>query len=253
MSVPSPITTRLAVPSPLPAADEVDGVAHAGPERDLADAGPDDVAGDGAHDGAGRVVGTVLAEPAGPVGDDGGHVGQGLDVVDQGRGSNGLGPGSGHLDMGGHVRLVVDVVLALDDLDHPPPVGRSDPREGRPSRHDLEESGLLTEQIVVRTGHDRDGYPTVVVFGLGPISAVVPSLGRTTAAARTALVFGLRPAPPRPSSPRSAARPVRPASVISAMACSMRRRSASSPSLSATTMSPAPTAMAATSAPSITA
>ena len=67
------------------AGEPVDQLPGGDPELDLVVAGPLDAARDRDDLGAGRLLGAEPLEPLGAVGDDVGHVGQGLDVVDQGR------------------------------------------------------------------------------------------------------------------------------------------------------------------------
>ena len=67
------------------AGEPVDQLAGGDPELDLVVAGPLHAARDRDDLGAGRLLGAEPLEPLGAVGDDVGHVGQRLDVVDQGR------------------------------------------------------------------------------------------------------------------------------------------------------------------------
>ena len=87
-------------PGRAPPLISLDHLAQRGAHLELGHAFALDVAGDGAHDRAGRLVGALGAEPGRAPADDPGHVGDGLDVVDQGRRRAGLPGRVGHLDVG---------------------------------------------------------------------------------------------------------------------------------------------------------
>ena len=76
--------------------------------------------GDGADDGARRPVGALGAEPRAAPGDDAGDVGQGLDVVDQGRRRD-LAVGAGQVDVTRLAAPRAEVAFGLDDLYKPEP------------------------------------------------------------------------------------------------------------------------------------
>ena len=93
----TPENTALTVrPGGDAAADGVDDGAQRRAQLDLADVGRDDVADDGGHDGAGRLGRCPSSGTTRPPGEDVRHVGQRLDVVDEGRvRAAALGPGRG--------------------------------------------------------------------------------------------------------------------------------------------------------------
>ena len=84
----------------------------------------------------------------GSVGEDPGDVGQRLDVVGQRR--RRVAGGAGHLDIGRRAVAVAELVGTVAER-------WRDARERRPPVHDLEERGLLAEQVLVGPGDDVDG------------------------------------------------------------------------------------------------
>ena len=128
------------------------------PELDLGDAGADGVAGHRAHDRARRRVGAELPEPVGAEAHDAGHVGERLDVAGQRRRRDRLGARARHLDVRGGAAAGVDVVGMLEHLVDAFPVRRRDARERRTAVDDLEQRGLLAEEVLLGTGDHRDRH-----------------------------------------------------------------------------------------------
>ena len=93
----------------------------------------------------GDSLGAERAEPVGAVGDDPGHVGDRLDVVDQRRRGLGL---PGHQHRGGEPALARRVVDVLDDLGGAAPPRRGDARERRTAGDRLEQGGLLAVEVL---------------------------------------------------------------------------------------------------------
>ena len=151
---------------PRAATDLLDHLAQRRAQLDLGDPAADGVAADRADDGARRLVGAELPEPVGAVAQDGGDVGEGLDVVGQRRRRHRLAGRARHLDVGGGAGARRGVGLPLEDLVDASPVGRGDAGERRSAVDHLEQRGLLAEQVLLGSGDQRDGH------GVGPARGV---------------------------------------------------------------------------------
>jgi hypothetical protein len=117
---------------------------------------------DGAHDGAGRCRCAIHAEPRLAIGDDSRHVGQGLDVVDQGGGCDQLRTRACHFHAGREPAHRIGVGVVFHDLSNASAVRRGDPREGPTAVDGLEEPGLFAVEILA--GPLKDGQ----LDALGP-------------------------------------------------------------------------------------
>ena len=133
--------------SPLPTASMTSRSGRA--QFDLADVGCDDVTDHRAHDGPGRLGGAHGAEPLGAASEDVGHVGEGLDVVDERR-VRVVSPGSDRHRGGFPAELGGAGEEALL-------VRREQARQGWLALDDLEHGLLLAEEVLVGSGDDVDG------------------------------------------------------------------------------------------------